>query len=207
MNFELIDNFFQVTVLFAAVVADLICWHIKKSREYIILALAHSCFCMGTLYFVLHLFIRGQIPQIFYVAEISWISCYLFFHAFQMFRRRGDRLGVAPVPFACAVIAILIAGRSQIFGPAFLSTGAFALTIGAIMYVALYQLLREKKRNRTDICLLVIVVLQLTLYISSYFIKDFTKFSIYYVIDFVLTSTIAILLPCMLADEKRGEEV
>ena len=83
MNFELIDNFMQVGVMLVAAVADIIFWFRQKDRIYIILALEHGCFMMGTLYYVLYLFIRGDVPQIFYVAEISWISSYLFLHTYQ----------------------------------------------------------------------------------------------------------------------------
>lgn len=60
MNFEIIDNVFQVAVFFAAAFADMVYWFYKRDRLYIILALVHSCFMMGTLYFVLHLVIRGR---------------------------------------------------------------------------------------------------------------------------------------------------
>ena len=53
MNFEIIDNIFQVIVFSLIVVADIVCWFLHKNRLYIILALVHSCFMMGTLYFVL----------------------------------------------------------------------------------------------------------------------------------------------------------
>ena len=72
MNFEIIDNVFQVAVFFVAALGDMVYWFYKRDRLYIILALVHSCFMMGTLYFVLHLVIRGVVPQVFYVSEISW---------------------------------------------------------------------------------------------------------------------------------------
>ena len=84
MNFEIIDNIFQVIVFSLIVVADIVCWFLHKNRLYIILALAHSCFMMGTLYFVLYLVIRGKVPQFFYVSEISWIASYLFLHSYQI---------------------------------------------------------------------------------------------------------------------------
>ena len=49
MNFELIDNFMQVGVMLVAAVADIIFWFRQKDRIYIILALEHGCFMMGTL--------------------------------------------------------------------------------------------------------------------------------------------------------------
>ena len=86
MNFEIIDNVFQVAVFFAAALGDMVYWFYKRDRLYIILALVHSCFMMGTLYFVLHLVIRGVVPQVFYVSEISWIASYLFMHTYQIVR-------------------------------------------------------------------------------------------------------------------------
>ena len=88
MNFEIIDNVFQVAVFFAAALGDMVYWFYKRDRLYIILALVHSCFMMGTLYFVLHLVIRGVVLQVFYVSEISWIASYLFMHTYQIVRYR-----------------------------------------------------------------------------------------------------------------------
>ena len=140
MNFELIDNFMQVGVMLVAAVADIIFWFRQKDRIYIILALEHGCFMMGTLYYVLYLFIRGVVPQIFYVAEISWISSYLFLHTYQIVRRDGEKSRFAPVPAVCAAVIFIVAMRSEIFGPAILSTGAFAVTVGAITYIAVFHM-------------------------------------------------------------------
>ena len=91
-NFELIDNFFQVTVLgFTAFIA-LILAYLHKSRRCLILSLAYACFFMGTLYYVLCLCITGDVPQVFYVAEISWIASYFFFFSLQIVRTENIRL-------------------------------------------------------------------------------------------------------------------
>lgn len=84
MNFEIIDNLFQVLVLFSAMAASAVTACKRKSRDFLLLAGGYGCFMMGTLYYVLHLIITGDIPQIFYVAEISgWrhiCSFYLFLY-------------------------------------------------------------------------------------------------------------------------------
>ena len=98
MNFEIIDNIFQVIVFSLIVVADIVCWFLHKNRLYIILALAHSCFMMGTLYFVLYLVIRGKVPQFFYVSEISWIASYLFLHSYQIVGYKGQRMKISVIP-------------------------------------------------------------------------------------------------------------
>ena len=86
MNFELIDNCFQVAVLFCAALAAIAAAIRHKDRRFLILALFFICISMGTLYWVLHLFIFGDVPQVFYVSEFSWLAAYLFLLSFQMVR-------------------------------------------------------------------------------------------------------------------------
>lgn len=205
MNFELIDNFMQVGVMLVAAVADIIFWFRQKDRIYIILALEHGCFMMGTLYYVLYLFIRGDVPQIFYVAEISWISSYLFLHTYQIVRREGEKSRFAPVPAVCAAVIFIVAMRSEIFGPAILSTGAFAVTVGAITYIAVFHMQYGDDIRLTDVWPLICVILQLVLYISSHFFNDYTKFNLYFLIDFVLTLSVAGLLPCTVSEVKKHD--
>ena len=118
MNFEIIDNVFQVAVFFAAALGDMVYWFYKRDRLYIILALVHSCFMMGTLYFVLHLVIRGVVPQVFYVSEISWIASYLFMHTYQIVRYRIKKIRIAKIPLICGagvLIASMWSGSSDCF--------------------------------------------------------------------------------------------
>lgn len=205
MNFEIIDNVIQVTVFFLLMITDIGCWFLRKNRLYIILALAHSCFMMGTLYFVLYLVIRGDIPQFFYVAEISWISSYLFLHSYQIIRYKKQRMRFSIISLLCSIVIAAIAMRSEIFGPAILSTGAFALAAGAIIYVSVFQILYGNGPHKTSICLLLCVILQVSLYISSSFIHDYTKFNLYFGIDIMLTIFHALVLLCTLLEVKKDD--
>ena len=78
-NFELIDNLFQITVLLCTCVAAGILAIRHRNRSLLILSLAYACFAMGTIYYVLYLVIIGIWPQVFYVAEISWLAAWLFY--------------------------------------------------------------------------------------------------------------------------------
>ena len=75
MSFELVDNLFQVVVLFGATVAATVLSVRRKERGCLILAFGYACFAMGTLFYVLYLAIMGTVPQVFYVSEISWPTC------------------------------------------------------------------------------------------------------------------------------------
>ena len=129
------------------------CWFLHKNRLYIILALAHSCFMMGTLYFVLYLVIRGKVPQFFYVSEISWIASYLFLHSYQIVGYKGQRMKISVIPLICGIGVAIISIWSGIFGPAILSTGVFTLAAGAIVYISVFQILYGDAPYKSSICI------------------------------------------------------
>lgn len=205
MNFEIIDNVFQVAVFFAAAFADMVYWFYKRDRLYIILALVHSCFMMGTLYFVLHLVIRGVVPQVFYVSEISWIASYLFMHTYQIVRYSIKKIRIAKIPVICGAGVLIASLWSGIFGPVFLSTGTFAIVAGVIVSVAVFRILYEKETHGVCYCMIVCVVLEVALYVSSNFIHDYTRFNLYFLIDFVLTIVNMLLLPCTVWEVSRDD--
>lgn len=61
MNFELIDNGFQIVVLMCSALAAIWAALRHKDRRFLILALFYSCVSMGTLYWVLCIFIMGEV--------------------------------------------------------------------------------------------------------------------------------------------------
>ena len=104
MNFELIDNCFQIAVLLCAALAAIAATLRRKDRRFLILALFFICVFMGTLYWVLHLFIFGDVPQVFYVSEFSWLAAYLFLLSFQMVRTDRVRPFFSLPALVCALL-------------------------------------------------------------------------------------------------------
>ena len=194
MSFEIIDNTFQVIVLAAmALLAFLLAFR-RSSRSCLILAFGYASFMMGTLYYLLHLIILGHGPQVFYVAECSWMASYFFFLS----------LEIPPFsPFALAA-GVIIAGvvmRVQVFGPSPLMSGALALTFGALAYLCFSALQKEKRLRPYEIALLFEMSLQILLFVASEFIRDYTRFSLYYAVDILLTLTLVSFLPHILQEE------
>ena len=171
MNFEIIDNLFQVTVLACAVLVAVVHLFRHKDRRCLILALAYACFFMGTLYYVLHLAITGDTPRVFYVAEISWIASWFFFLSLQIMRTEGMKLCVLPVPAVCAG---LIAASILIFRfmASYLVSGLFAVPVSAVAYLSLFRLQRGTAHRRTDVCFAVCTALQVGLFFVSAFMED-----------------------------------
>ncbi|KMW09506.1 hypothetical protein [Enterocloster citroniae] len=195
MNFELIDNLFQVSILAAVSFASIILTIRYQERRFMILAFAYASFLMGTLYFVLYLAIIGNIPQVFYVSEISWLASYLFFLSLQILRTKNMIIYFSwSSAVAAFVIAVLVMYVGML-GPSRFVSGAFAVTMAAHTYLTSFHLLKTKPLPKVDMCFLLCIILQMLLYIVSCFMPDFTHFNLYFAVDIILTIMLAVLLP------------
>lgn len=129
-SFELIDNFFQIVVLLCAAAAAGIFALRRRSRDLLILSLAYACFAMGTIYYVLYLVIIGIWPQVFYVAEISWLAAWLFYLSAQILRTEGMKCRFSLPAGATAAVIAAVAFLDHDFGPSYLISALFSLTAG-----------------------------------------------------------------------------
>ena len=200
MNFELIDNCFQVAVLFCSALAAIAVAFRHKDRRFLILSLFYICVSMGTLYWVLHLFIFGNVPQVFYVSEFSWLAAYLFMLSFLMVRTDRVRSQFSLLPLVCALLTAVAVLVLRMFGPSYVVSAAFAGVMSAIVYLAVWRLRRGGRGKRTDGGLLLCVGLQLLLFVVSVFMQDFTRFNLYFAVDITLTLSFAALLPLALRE-------
>lgn len=203
MNFELIDNSIQIILLAGVSLASLVMTLKYHDKRCIILSLAYASYAMGTMYFMLHVAITGNPPDVFYVSEVSWIASYLFLLSLMIVRTEDTRPRLSLIPILCAILVMVTVILANIGGPSYLITGMFAFTSGSITYMALFRLIHTTGTRKVDICLLVCIVLQLSLYLSSQFMTDFTVLNLYFVIDFVLTGCLMALLPLTLMEVKK----
>ena len=200
MNFELIDNCFQVAVLFCAALASIAAAFRQKDRRFLILALFFLCVSMGTLYWVLHLFILGNVPQVFYVSEFSWLASYLFLLSFQMVRTDRVKPFFSPLSLICALFTAAVILVFRMFGPSYFVSAAFAGVMSVIVYLAVWRLRRRGGGRLVDGWLLLCVGLQLLLYVVSCFTQEYTRFNLYFAVDITLTLSFAALLPLALRE-------
>ena len=194
MSFEIIDNTFQVIVLAAMALLAFILAFRRSSRSCLILAFGYASFMMGTLYYLLHLIILGHGPQVFYVAECSWMASYFFFLSLEILYWEGLRPPFSPFALAAGVVFAGVVMRVQVFGPSPLMSGALA-------YLCFSALQKEKRLRPYEIALLFEMSLQILLFVVSEFIRDYTQFSLYYAVDILLTLTLVSFLPHILREE------
>ena len=203
-SFELIDNFFQIVVLLCAAAAAGIFALRRRSRDLLILSLAYTCFAMGTIYYVLYLVIIGIWPQVFYVAEISWLAAWLFYLSAQILRTEGMKCRFSLPAGAAAAFIAAVAFLDHDFGPSYFVSALFALTAGAIMYLSVSHIQNGSLYRKRDFFMIICVMLQVLLYLVSDFTHDYTRFQLYYAVDLALTLSMAALLPLTLREVKQA---
>lgn len=202
MNFEVMDNLFQVIVLFGGMLAAVISAILYKEKKLVILALSYASFAMGTLFWVLYLFARGTVPQIFYVSEISWMASWLFYLSLQMVRTEKLKIQFELVSALFSLLIAVAIVRHRVFSASVLICMAFAVILGSLLYLTIFRMRRQKKASATDPLLICCIVLQISVYVVSYFMTDFSKFNLYFAMDLLLTLSFLLLLPLQIKEVK-----
>ena len=72
---DYLSQFLAVTAGFCAALRAYL-----KSREqpWFLLTCFYGTFALGTLYWTLHLLLRQETPQVFYVSDLAWLASYVF---------------------------------------------------------------------------------------------------------------------------------
>ena len=75
---DYLSQFFAVAAGFCAALRAYL-----KSREqpWFLLTCFYGTFALGTLYWTLHLLLRQETPQVFYVSDLAWLASYVFLFA------------------------------------------------------------------------------------------------------------------------------
>lgn len=201
MSFELVDNLLQVVILGVASFVALLMSVRRQRRTLLMLALGYGTFAMGTLYYVLFLAVTGHVPHVFYVSEFSWVAAYYFFLSVELVRVRGLGVRPAPLPALCLASVVVVVLAERMMGPSVGVCASFAAALGSLAYLTVFRLRSQVSHRRTDVCLLLCVVLQLLVYLSSDFVEDYTGFNLYFAFDLLLTAGLVALIPLVLGEE------
>lgn len=203
INFEVIDNLFQVAVLIIGVIFTTVSAIRYRDKVFVVLGFAFASFAMGTLFWVLYLAFQGDVPQIFFVPEISWLASWLFCLSMQLVRLEKIKIRFCPVSLVCSMVVMTVALWLRVFGPAYLVSAAFTITIGITVYVTVYRLRQHTSFWLVDGILLACVTWQILLYLASAFMKDYTRFNLYFAVDMLLTLSFISLLPAQVWEVKK----
>ena len=196
-NFEIFDNVFQTLSLMGMMVVSGAAGLKYSSRKLVVLACAYGSIMLGTLFYMLHLTIIGDIPRIFYVSEISWMAGYLFFLFLVILRQERKNVDFQPVPAMLALFTLAASVHSEVMGNSILMSLAFGVIADAIVYISSIRIRRAHLSGAHpaafDRMMIAVVILQILVYFVSEYISDFSTFNLYFAVDILFTISLCSL--------------
>ncbi|MGN1414984.1 MAG: hypothetical protein ACI4WY_12150 [Anaerovoracaceae bacterium] len=196
-NFEIFDNIFQTLSLLIMMIVSGAAGLKYSSRKLVVLACAYGSIMLGTLFYMLHLTIIGDIPRIFYVSEISWMAGYLFFLFLVILRDEREAAAFRPVPALLALLTLAASVHSEVMGNSVLMSLAFGAAAGAIVYISSLKIHRAHLSGTPpaafDCRMILVVILQILVYFVSEYISDFSTFNLYFAVDILFTLSLCSL--------------
>ena len=196
-NFEIFDNVFQTLSLMGMMVVSGAAGLKYSSRKLVVLACAYGSIMLGTLFYMLHLTIIGDIPRIFYVSEISWMAGYLFFLFLVILRQERKNVNFQPVPAMLALFTLAASVHSEVMGNSILMSLAFGVIAGAIVYISSIRIRRAHLSGAHpaafDRMMIAVVILQILVYFVSEYVSDFSTFNLYFAVDILFTLSLCSL--------------
>ena len=196
-NFEIYDNAFQTLSLMVMMIVSGAAGLKYSSRKLVVLACAYGSIMLGTLFYMLHLTIIGDIPRIFYVSEISWMAGYLFFLFLVTLRQERKNVNFQLVPAMLALFTLAASVHSEVMGNSILMSLAFGVIAGAIVYISSFRIHRAHQSHTHsaafDWMMIAVVILQVLVYFVSEYISDFSTFNLYFAVDILFTISLCSL--------------
>lgn len=196
-NFEIYDNVFQTLSLMGMMIVSGAAGLKYSSRKLMVLACAYGSIMLGTLFYMLHLTIIGDIPRIFYVSEISWMAGYLFFLFLVILRQERKNVNFQPVPAMLALFTLAASVHSEVMGNSILMSLAFGVIAGAIVYISSIRIRRAHLSGAHpaafDRMMIAVVILQILVYFVSEYVSDFSTFNLYFAVDILFTLSLCSL--------------
>ena len=196
-NFEIYDNAFQTLSLMVMMIVSGAAGLKYSSRKLVVLACAYGSIMLGTLFYMLHLTIIGDIPRIFYVSEISWMAGYLFFLFLVILRQERKNVNFQPVPAMLALFTLAASVHSEVMGNSILMSLAFGVIASAIVYISSIRIRRAHLSGAHpaafDRMMIAVVILQILVYFVSEYVSDFSTFNLYFAVDILFTLSLCSL--------------
>ena len=195
--FEIFDNVFQTMSLMVMMIVSGAAGLKYSSRKLVVLACAYGGIMLGTLFYMLHLTIIGDIPRIFYVSEISWMAGYLFFLLLVILRQERKNVNFQPVPAMLVLFTLIASVHSDVMGNSVLMSLVFGAITGTIVYISSLRILHAHRSHISpaafDWMMVAVVILQILVYFVSEYISDFSTFNLYFAVDILFTLSLCSL--------------
>ncbi len=196
MTLELFSNCLQLLVATVVAIRATLLALQKKTVVDTLIAGMMDTFALGTLYWFTYQFITDVTPQIFYIADISWIASYLFLLALELHLSppaiKGKQCVAMYIPFPVGLALTVYFCQ---WGDILLNI-AYMLPLSICGYLAIRNLYFGKKKTRfIHIFCIVFILTEYALWLASCFWISDTWTNPYFWFDFAVTAEIGLFLP------------
>lgn len=201
---EFIDNLTQLLAALSGCVLSGVFYLRSRRQPYFLLCCFYGCFGFGLLYWLLYTLLVTNVPPMFYVSDIGWISCFLFLLLLQnSLADREEQKLHSRVPWLALVIEIPLTAYFISIGDAL-----YNLIVGVLMafmlWIAVRGLVWQSRQSKPDhgkrffhLVMIGYIALENCLWISSYPWVGDTLTNPYFWFDFAVTASILALFPAV----------
>ena len=195
---EFIDNLTQLLVVLTGCIISGVFYLQSRRQPYFLLCCFYGCFGVSILYWLLYTILITDAPPLFYVADIGWISCYLFLLQLQYsLLDKEERTLRSRLPWLALVIIIPLTVY-------FISIGnpLYNLIVGILMSAMLWTAIRglvwQKKhpnhgKRFFHFAVISFIALEYCLWLSSYPWVSDTLTNPYFWFDFAVAASLLVL--------------
>ena len=200
---ETIDNLLQFGVCLLCCAGSGAMYLKRPGQAYFLLFCFYGCFALGLGYWSLFLLLFHETPKVFYVADIVWLSGYIFMYLLQYaLSTPEERAFRCKAMWASHVVNLLLIVLFSFHGgflAAVSSCGAMLLlswrAVRGLAYWRGREEDRGRERRRFHLAVLCFVIAENCLWLSSLRWYGDSLANPYFWFDFILTGTLAAILP------------
>lgn len=199
---EFWDYLAQLAVTAFGFCAALRSYFRSRRQPWFLLSCFYGTFALGTLYWTLHLLLRQETPQIFYVSDLAWIASYVFLLALALTlpsaEERRLRAGLCLlVPALCLPQFALYVTHGDILSNVLMCGMTMLLAWCAVRGLVWAKRSGDTRLRRFHQALLAFTALEYALWTSSCFWVSDTLTNPYFWFDFLLSLVLLLLLPAL----------
>ena len=197
---ELWNSLLQALAAGGGFLAALSHYFREKERGWFLLACFYGVFALGTLYWTLHLLLRRETPQIFYVSDLAWAAAYGFLLTLvYTLPGRGEKGFVTrwcwAVPALCLPQFVRYVTRGDVLSNVLMCSLTGLAAWESVRALAWAKRTGRAKRRRFDRAVLLFVGLEYALWTASCcWVSDDLR-NPYFWFDFALSGGLLLLLP------------
>lgn len=201
---ELWDSLAQLLAAAFGFCAALRRYYRSRRQPWFLLACFYGTFSLGTLYWALHLLLRQETPQIFYVADLAWLASFVFLLALTLTltlptaEERRFRTGLCwLVPAVCLPQFVLYVTHGDVLFNILMCGMTMLLACCAVRGLVFAKRRGELRLRRFHRAVLAFAALEYALWTSSCFWISDTLSNPYFWFDFLLSLVLLLLLPAL----------